>query len=186
MSSNEEILIEGVKRRDRAAQRALYDRYAGGLLYTSIRYVARRDVVEDILHDAFIKIFHSIDSFKYRGDGSIRAWMERITINTALEWLRKSRRLDLIPLNSELSQHNISDELSCEETERIAHESLMKLVAELPDGYRTIFNLFCVEGYSHREIAEMMGINEKSSSSQLLRAKRLLAKRIRLYIENNE
>lgn len=186
MRYNEEILIDRVRQGDSTAQRGLYDSYANRLLSVSMRYVGRGDVAEDILHDAFIKIFNSIDRFEYRGEGSLRAWMERITINTALEWLRTNKRIDFVALNSEYKEHNIIEEPSYNQTERIPKQILMQFIAELPDGYRTVFNLFCIEGYSHREIAHELNIAEKSSSSQLLRAKRLLAKRINEYIERNE
>ncbi|MFR9611875.1 MAG: RNA polymerase sigma factor [Rikenellaceae bacterium] len=183
MQQNEQIFVEKVKRKDVDAQRAIYMVYAGRLLAISIRYVGSRGVAEDILHDSFIKIFKSIDRFKYRGEGSLRAWMERITINTALEWLRSQKRdivLDetYIPANSE-------SEPSPSDIQSISQEQLLLFVKELPDGYRTVFNLFCIEGYSHREIAKELGINEKSSSSQLLRAKKLLASRIKTYLEKH-
>ncbi len=181
-----ESLIERVKCRERSAQRELYDLYAGKLLSTSIRYVGRRDVAEDLLHDSFIKIFQAIDSFSYRGEGSLRAWMERITINTSLEWLRMKKRLDVVSYNDEVLSTKIEAIGSTpEDVERVPQQVLIRLIAELPDGYRTVFNLYNIEGYSHREIAEELGINEKSSSSQLLRAKRLLATKINRYIKEN-
>lgn len=183
MKSKEEILIAKVIEGDRAAQRRLYDTYSGGLLSLAMRYLGRRDVAEDILHDAFIKIFASINRFNYRGEGSLRAWCERITINTALEWLRVNKRIDTVALIDDYSEHNPTVEPSYHDTERIPPEKLAELIGELPEGYRTIFNLYCIEEYSHREIAQKLKINEKSSSSQLLRAKRALASKINKYIE---
>lgn len=183
---NDLNIVERVKRGEREAQKHLYNIYADRLLATSMRYVGRRDVAQDTLHDAFIKIFRSIATFQYRGEGSLRAWMERITINTALEYLRTHKRLDIIPLNSEYIAHNPIDEPSYSDTQRIPEERLMEFISELPDGYRAVFNLFCIERYSHREIAAQLNINEKSSSSQLLRARRLLANRINEYIRDNE
>ncbi len=184
MRYNEERLVERVKRRDKEAQRELYETYAGRLMAISIRYVGSEPHGEDTLHDAFIKIFNSIDKFTYRGEGSLRAWMERITINTALEWLRRRKRNAF--LVEEQIPDNIESEPSSSDIETISEEVLMRLVSELPDGYRTVFNLFCIEGHSHREISKELGINEKSSSSQLFRAKRLLASKITAYIEANE
>ncbi len=187
MIRSEQSLIERVKRRERVAQRELYDLYAGRLLSASLRYVTRRDVAEDLLHDSFIKIFKSIDSFTYRGDGSLRAWMERITINTALEWLRQQNRLDVVSYNDDYMPTMIDvAEPTAEDVDQIPQSEVLRLIAELPDGYRTVFNLFTIEGYSHREIAHELGINEKSSSSQLLRAKRLLSTKINEYIQHNE
>lgn len=184
MQSVEQRLVELIKRGDRASQRELYDRYGGRLLAISMRYIGSREQAEDNLHDSFIKILRSIGGFSYRGEGSLRAWMERITINTALEWLRSHKRLQ------QLSQSPVTDDLveipEPVDVEAIPPEVLMGFVGELADGYRTVFNLFCIEGYSHREIAERLGINEKSSSSQLLRARRQLAARIKEYISRDE
>ncbi len=187
MERCEQRLVEHVKRRDRVAQGELYHRYAGQLLSVSVRYVGKAEVAEDILHDAFIKIFRAIDTFVYRGDGSLRAWMERIVINTALEWLRLQKRIDVVSYNDDytLTEIETTDPTS-DDIERIPQNEILKLIAELPDGYRTVFNLYMIEGHSHREIAKELGINEKSSSSQLLRAKKLLAKKINKYISDNE
>ncbi|MFI3259997.1 MAG: sigma-70 family RNA polymerase sigma factor [Rikenellaceae bacterium] len=176
MPTREERLIEDVKRGGSEAKRLLYDTYAGALYSVAMRYVGRRDVAEDMVHDSFIKVFRSFEGFSYRGEGSLKAWMVRITINTSLEWLRAQKRMGEI---ADLEGVEAEEEPTISEVEQIPQEILMRLIGELPDGYRTIFNLFCVEGYSHREIAKELGIKEKSSSSQLLRAKRLLASKIK-------
>ena len=110
------------------------------------------------------------------------AWMERIAVNTALERLRRERRLGEVRLDAERGLPPV-EEPSAEETARIPEEVLMRFVNELPDGYRTVFNLYCIEEYSHREIAEMLGINEKSSSSQLFRARMMLSRKIRAWLD---
>ncbi len=184
MRSRDEILIEQLKRGERGAQRELYDRYSASLLAISMRYMGSRDRAEDALHDAFIKIFGSIKGFKYRGEGSIKAWMSRIMVNTALAELRQEKRLTTLNLDSLTSE--VTEISESPPVNSIPSDLLLKFIAELPDGYRTVFNLFCVEELSHREIAKELGINEKSSSSQLLRAKRLLATRIKSYLKENE
>ncbi|MFI3248526.1 MAG: RNA polymerase sigma factor [Rikenellaceae bacterium] len=186
MKCDDQRLIERVKCGDREAQRLLYNIHAGRLLSLSMRYLSRRDIAEDTLHDAFIKILRSIDGFQYRGEGSLKAWMDRVTINTALEWLKKNKRVDFVSLNSESEEHNKENEPSYGDIQRISQERLMQFIKELPDGYRAVFNLFCIEKYSHREIAAELNINEKSSSSQLLRARKLLASRINEYMRSNE
>ncbi|MFI3303161.1 MAG: RNA polymerase sigma factor [Rikenellaceae bacterium] len=187
MERCDQNLIERVKRRDRAAQRELYDLYAGRLLSVSLRYVGRYDIAEDILHDAFIKVFRSIDSFIYRGEGSPRAWMERIVINTALEWLKAQKKIDVVSYNDDYMSTKVEFvDPTSDDIERVPQSEVLRFIADLPDGYRTVFNLYIMEGYSHREIAQELGINEKSSSSQLLRAKRLLATKINKYIRDNE
>lgn len=175
----ERILSEQCRAGDRRAWHALYDRYAGRLLALCIRYAGSRTEAEDLLHDAFLKIFGSFDRFTYRGSGSLRAWIERVTINLAIERLRSGNRIDLRPLD-ELTTR--LPEPAAEAIDRIPQEELLRMVGELPDGYRTILNLYCLDGYSHREIARMLGINEKSSSSQLTRARALLAARVREYL----
>ncbi|MFI3332269.1 MAG: sigma-70 family RNA polymerase sigma factor [Rikenellaceae bacterium] len=185
MKSVDEILTEELQVGDRGAQRELYDRYSPTLMAIAMRYVGERSVAEDILHDSFVKIYGSIKRFSYRGDGSLKAWMSRIVVNSSLEYLRRNRQrtisIDTTPIGDTLPMDDLSSRV-----ERVPYDVLLAFVAELPDGYRTVFNLFCIEEYSHREIAKELGINEKSSSSQLLRAKRLLAAKIKSYIELHE
>lgn len=184
MGMEEQILSEGCKRGDDTARKELYDRYAGRLLAVCLRYAGDRATAEDLMHDAFLKIFGVFDRFTYRGPGSLRAWMERVTVNVALEWLRTRNRLGCVPLDENRKLPEVA-EPQPSELARIPQEVLMRLVGELPDGYRTVFNLYCIEEYSHREIAEMLGINEKSSSSQLFRARAMLARRIKAYMESH-
>ena len=99
MGMEEQILAEGCRKGDNAARRELYDRYAGRLLAVCLRYSGDRSTAEDLMHDAFLKIYGAFDRFSYRGPGSLRAWMERITVNVALEWLRSRNRLTCLPLD---------------------------------------------------------------------------------------
>ncbi|WP_418990841.1 RNA polymerase sigma factor [Alistipes sp.] len=178
----EQILAEGCSKGDDTARRELYDRYAGRLLAVALRYAGDRATAEDLMHDAFLKIYGAVGRFSYRGPGSLRAWMERITVNVALEWLRNRNRLGCVPLDEERKLPEAVEPAS-EEVARIPQAELLGMVGELPDGYRAVFNLYCIEGYSHREIAEMLGINEKSSSSQLFRARAMLARKIKAYLD---
>ncbi len=182
MQIDEQILVEGCRRGDDAARKELYDRYAGRLLAVCMRYVGDRSTAEDLLHDAFIKIFGAFDRFTYRGVGSLRAWIERVTINVALEWLRQRSRRGQVLLDESRVKSDVA-EPDATEVSLVPREVLMRFVGELPDGYRTVFNLYCIEEYSHREIAEMLGINEKSSSSQLFRARTLLAQKVNEYLK---
>ena len=184
MQMEERTLAEGCRNGDGAAQRELYDRYAGRLLAVCLRYAGDRATAEDLLHDAFLKIYGAFSKIEYRGAGSLRAWMERVTVNVALEWLRTRNRLGCVELD-EGRAAALPDEPSAEEASRVPRDVLMRFVSELPDGYRAVFNLYCIEEYSHREIAQMLGINEKSSSSQLFRARTLLARRIRDYLKTH-
>lgn len=182
MKIEEQILAEGCRKGEDTARRELYDRFAGRLLGICLRYTGERAAAEDLMHDAFIKIYGAFDRFSYRGPGSLRAWIERITINIALEWIRARNKRNMVLIDEERIVSDVAEPDQGEIT-RIPQETLMSMVGELPDGYRTVFNLFCIEGYSHRDIAEMLGINEKSSSSQLFRAKTLLARKIKAYLE---
>lgn len=180
MESDERKLADGCREGDTTARRELYTRYGGRLLSVCLRYAGDRATAEDLLHDAFLKIYGAFDRFTWRGEGSLRAWMERIAVNVALEWLRARRRIDFAPVDERMPD---AAEPAPDDVERIPPGQLTRLIAGLPDGYRTVFNLYCIEGRSHREIAEMLGINEKSSSSQLFRAKAMLARRIDEYMK---
>ena len=184
MQMEEQILAEGCRKGDDMARKELYDRYAGRLLSSCMRYAGDRATAEDLLHDAFLKIYGAFDRFSYRGPSSLRAWMERITVNVALEWLRSRNKLSMTVLDDGRQLPDIP-EPDPSEVARIPRDVRMGFVSELPDGYRTVFNLYCIEGYSHRDIAQMLGINEKSSSSQLFRARALLARRIGAYMETH-
>ena len=148
-----------------------------------LRYTGDRDTAQDLLHDGFIKIFSSFDKFTWRGEGSLRAWMERVMVNTALQYLRKS---DAISQSTPLEEvPEDYEEPDASAVEMIPQAVLMRFIEELPAGYRTVFNLYKKKKKSHKEIAQLLGINEKSSASQLFRAKSVLAKRVKEWIMNN-
>lgn len=194
----ESKLSEQCKVGDNRARRVLYEQFAGRMLAISIRYIGERDLAEDIVQDAFVKILGSFDKFTYRGKGSLKAWIDRIIVNTALDYLRNNKK------NKVLWEHEVGDRVYAkaaadlrDETEDIEYEPcreeqmhnvppqvLLQFISELPVGYRTVFNLYVFEEKSHKEIAGILGINEKSSSSQLYRAKCTLAKMINGYIQN--
>lgn len=184
MQMDERILAEGCREGDGAARRELYDRFAGRLMAVCMRYAGDRATAEDLLHDAFLKIYGAFGKFSYRGPGSLRAWMERVTVNVALEWLRGRNRLGMTELDEGRVAATVAEPAVSDE-EQVPREVLLRFVSELPEGYRAVFNLYCIEEYSHREIARMLGINEKSSSSQLFRARALLARKIRAYLESH-
>ena len=155
---NELQLIEGCRKGERRAQKELYDAYSRKMMGVCLRYVNDRETARDLLQDGFVKIFTSMDS--YTGSGSFEGWMRKIFVNCALEYLRKS---DVLREATDL------DNTAAE---------LMNLVKELPVGFRTVFNMFAIEGYSHKEISEMLNITESTSRSQYTRAKQLLQRRI--------
>ena len=168
-------MIEGCIRKDAAYQKAVFDYYAGKMLGISSRYARNKSDAEDIVQEAFIKIFDKITQF--RQEGSFEGWMRKIVVNTAL------KKYKLLRYSIEESVHEIAenDELNNNDASAYGHLSekdLLKLINDLPDGYRLIFNLFVIEGYKHEEIAEMLKINAGTSRSQLAKARNLLQKQI--------
>lgn len=176
-------LSEQCKQGNNRARKELYELYSGRMFGVCLRYIGDRDMAQDLLHDSFLKIYASFDKFNWRGEGSLRAWMERVVVNTVLQHLRKN---DVLNKSAELDGVAESyEEPDPSDVETIPQSTLMGFINELPDGYRTVFNLYTFEDKSHKEIAQMLGINEKSSASQLFRAKGVLAKRIKEYLSMN-
>ncbi|MDR1201049.1 MAG: RNA polymerase sigma factor [Tannerellaceae bacterium] len=168
---------------DNLAWKELYELYAGKMLTFCVRYTNDIDVAHDLLHDGFLKVYASISSFSYKGEGSLRAWLSKVFINVSLEYLRKK---DLLRVT--LPLENIEEMIDETETmyDEVPIDILMGLVLELPLGYRTVFNLYVFEEWSHKEIAVKLHINEKSSSSQLNRAKKILMKKVSEYINKKK
>lgn len=166
---NDETLVKECVSGNARAQRLLFDRFSAKMLGVAMRYINDKERAEDVLQDAFIKVFKHLNRFK--NDGSLEGWIRRIVVNTALDQLRKNkkRQSDIALDDSfiEITTNNFTEE-------RLQAESLMKIVQELPDGYRTVFNMFAIEGYSHKEIAKKLGITENTSKSQYSRAKSVL------------
>lgn len=181
---DERRLAERCARGERLAFKELYDGFAGRLLALSARYVGSRDDAEDVLQESFIKIFDSIGAFKYRGKGSLYAWLSRIVVNRSVDRLREQKRLGTVSL--EEARTDSGDGITRDDVGTLPEDVLARMIEELPDGYRTVFNMFAVDGYSHKEIGKMLGIKEKSSSSQFFRARALLAGKIKEYIRNHE
>ena len=175
-----ESLIWRIRNRDQQAMRELYQEYVEMLSSVCYRYVVEESDVKDVLQDSFVKILSSVGSFEYRDEISFRGWMKRIVANAALHFLKEKKRLQFTELNEGCVQQ-ISDEEP--NVELVSADELHRLVSELPDGYRTVVNLYVFEGYSHRKIAEMLSIKESTSASQFYHAKQLLAKRIKDLID---
>lgn len=172
---SEKELIEGCLKEDRSYQKALYDRYCRKMLVVCQRYARSTQEAEDILQDGFIKVFSSIKSF--RGEARLDTWMTRIMINTALNAQRQ--KLYLMPMVDVTEVHLPEDEQIGLAEIHLA--DLISMVQSLPDGCRLVFNLFAIEGYGHKEIAELLGISEGTSKSQYNRAKSLLKNKLNNY-----
>lgn len=177
---NEIELIEGCRAGEDSARKRLYTLYARQMLAVCYRYTGDEDAAHDVLHDGFIKIF---TRFTFRGECSLSTWITRVMMTQAIDYLRKQKRFtQMMVLEEQLP--DVADELNdIDYDNSISEEQLLTWVAELPDGCRTVFNLYVFEDKSHKEIAAILGIKEHSSTSQLHRAKSLLAKKIKKHTE---
>jgi len=166
----EDDLINGCRRGDKHAQQRLFDLYSRRMYGICLRYVKNTMQAEDVLVVAFTKIFERINQFK--GEGSFEGWIRRIIVNEALTSLRRNRAMmietDLEYADREPDYDRLSDHLEAEE--------LLKMIEKLPPGYRVVFNMYAIDGFSHKEIGEHLGITENTSKSQLSRARTWLQK----------
>jgi len=163
-------LIEGCRRQDRQAQKRLYDQYASKFYALCCRYIKDKMEAEDVLITAFTKILNRID--QYTGEGNFEGWMRKVVVNDALSYLRKNKNMyletDITAADYEPDYEKLEDQLEAED--------LQKMIDSLPTGYRIVFNLYAIEGYSHKEIGDQLGISESTSKSQLSRARVALQK----------
>jgi len=170
---NEEQLIQACKNQDRKAQKMLYDKYSAKMFGVCRRYVKSYEDAEDVLIHGLYKVLSNIDSFQ--GAGSFEGWIRRIVVNESLMFLRKKHNF---LLSVEISNIEIASQVTVEDS--LAADDILKLLDKLPTGYRTVFNLYVLEGYKHREIAEILGISINTSKSQLILAKKRMKKLIQL------
>lgn len=174
---SEQELLRLVNAGEPAALRMVYFRYIKVLTAVCSRYLIEEEDVKDVLQESFIKIFTSIGDFRFRGEGSLQAWMIRVVVNESLKFIRKNSRIDFTAMTD---QHaDMPDEEP--EIDTVPTDVIYGFIRQLPDGYRMIFNLYVVEGRSHKEISGLLGIKESTSASQLHRAKAILAEKIRSY-----
>lgn len=163
----EQELISKCKANDRIAQRLLYDRFAP-LLMTICRRYAGTQSAEDVMQESFIRIFQYLG--QYRSEGSFEGWIRRVCVNTCIRHLEKAKRLPIEYFGDGLPDHGMEpDAIS-----RMSANELLDLIDKIPDGYKTVFNLSVIEGYPHKEIALLLGIEESSSRSQLTKARKYI------------
>ena len=173
----DELIIQ-CKKQDAKAQGELYNRYSGILFSICLRYSPNYTEAEDSLQDSFLTIFKKVDQFK--GKGSFEGWIKRITVNTVLQKYRKKRVFDIA------REDQIADEIDVEvEDDGIPLDFLLKIIQELPDRYRLVFTLYVMDDYAHKEIAEMLGISDGTSKSNLARARMILKTKIEDYKSAN-
>ncbi len=175
----ESEIVALLKKDRQSATKEIYSAYAGYVTGICARYLSCDDDIKDVAQESFVKIFVSVSSFKYKGAGSLTAWIGRVSVHCALNYLRDNYRLKFATSYEDITE--IADDPP--DTEELSPEELASLIRELPDGYRAVFNLYAIEGRKHREIAELLGIKENSSASQYQRAKNLLAMKIKEYLK---
>jgi len=166
-------LVKKCIKGDARAQRALFEKFAPKMLGVCMRYAKNSDQAEDILQDGFVKVFTKLSN--YSGNGSLEGWIRRIIVNTALDEIRRN-----IKFQNNISVDDVDYKLELDShiVEGLAAEDLMKIINDLPDGYRIVFNMFAIEGYSHKEIAMQLNISENTSKSQYSRARAYLKNKL--------
>ncbi len=174
---SENDLLTGCLEGNRLMQEELYRRFSPRMYAVCLRYAGNAEEAEDILQEGFIKVFKKLGSF--RSEGSFEGWVRRIFVNTAIEHFRRKRYL--MPVTEK--EENTIEGKYLSVLDDLAARDIMALVQDLSPGYRTVFNLYVVEGYTHKEIADMMGISEGTSKSQLSRAKVILQDMVKKFID---
>ena len=174
LDTREADWIEGAKKGERRSQKAIYDMLSAKMMAVCMRYMGDKDSAEDVLQDGFVTLFSKIDS--YSGAGSFEGWARKIFVNTALMSLRKKDALKDSE-DVDAARGIVSEEPSA--IQKIGYKDLIAMIAALPPGFRTVFNMYVLEGYSHKEIAKELGISETTSRSQLQRARLLLQSKIK-------
>ena len=169
-----EELAKRCMQNDQIAQRLLYESLAGKMLAVCRRYVGSRETAKDVMHDGFIRLFDKLEC--YSGTGSFEGWARKIFMNTALTYLRKS---NVLRFSESVDDPNASIALPSQELDTISSDDLLKYIGMMPPGFRIVFNMFAIEGYSHEEIGQALHISKNTSRSQYVRARRWLQNRIK-------
>lgn len=163
---DEQALIKDCLKGSPIAQRKLFEKFAPKMMSVCLRYMKDGQEAEDVLQDGFIKVFQKLNA--YENTGSLEGWIRRIVVNTALDQLRKNSKFgytdDVNEVGYKIENHDFT-------VEGLMAQDLMKLISQMPEGYKVVFNMFAIEGYSHKEIADLLGITESTSKSQYSRAR---------------
>lgn len=178
--TDEKRLIAGCKNAEPWAQKQVYELYASAMLSVCVRYVTDREVARDLLQDGFIKVFTKAETFSETG--SFAGWIRRIFVTTALEYLRQKDALRQSSSIDDFENHFENEDVTI--LDKISADDLLECVTKLSDGYRTVFNLYAIEGYNHAEIANLLNISENTSRSQFMRARMILQKNVLSLFEN--
>lgn len=175
---DEQLLIDGCKRGEALARKELYELYAPAMMSVCVRYVRDRETARDLLQDGFIKVFTKIQT--YSATGPFGAWVRRVFVTTALEYLRK---YDALRSSAPIDEYGEQvEDVDTSVLDRLSADDLLECISRLPAGYRTVFNLYAIEGYTHKEIAAMLHIQEITSCSQFARARKALQEMVQSLI----
>ncbi len=178
---SETDLIKGCIEGNRQMQEELYKRFSGKMYAVCLRYANNADDAQDLLQEGFIKVYRNLHRF--RAEGSFEGWIRRVFVNSSIEHFRK-KALQLSKVSDK--EENTIEDTDSSALDQMAEKDIIRLIQELSPGYRTVFNLYVVEGYSHREIGDMLGISEGTSKSQLARARSILQKRVAQYLSDTK
>ena len=177
----ERQLLDAIRSGDRQAMRRLYDRFSGYTMAVALRYVPDREDVRDVLQDSFVKILTSIQTFDYRGEGSLKAWVARVVANRAIDWIKEHEKITNI---TDITEETIDDGVP--DVDEVPPDILEIMIGRLPTGCRMVLNLYVFEQLSHKDIAQRLGIKEDSSASQFFHAKKLLKGMISDYLNSQK
>lgn len=182
IGDEERRLVKRLQEGDKTVAREFYALYADTMAGVCSRYIADEEDLKDVFQNALVHIFSHITDFKYCGAGSLEAWATKVVVNESLKFLRTKKRHEMLPMDD-----GVLDEVEEEfpSFNEISSDAIREMLSRLPTGYRTVLNLYVFEGKSHQEIAHLLGIKKDSSASQLLRARKMLAKMIRKYNDDN-
>ncbi len=178
-ASEDAVLAAKCAEGDNSAREKLYNEYAARVYMLCVRYTGDLTLAEDLMQDCFIRIFDNIRKYDYN-KASLKTWISRVTVNLLIDHLRRQKKFTFVSIEEQRleivePEHN--------SLIKVPQEVILKMIAELPDSKRTVFNLYCLENYTHKEIAELLGIKEKTSSSILYKARVILAERVNAYIK---
>lgn len=177
---SEDDIINGCLNKDRKMQEILYHRFSSKMYTVCLRYCKDAEDAQDLLQDGFVKIFRNLD--KYRGEGSFEGWIRRIFVNTSIEHFRKSLKNFSF---TEVQEVSIEDS-SWNALDNLAEKDIIKMIQDLSPGYRQVFNMYVIEGYSHKDISDILSISEGTSKSQLARAKAILKRMVEEKLEEEK
>ena len=182
IGNEEQRLVKRLQEGDKTAAREFYALYADSLAGVVARYIADEEDLKDVFQNAFEHIFSHIADFEYRGAGSLEAWATKVVVNESLKFLRTKEQHELLQHDYDVPDEAEDDDLSVSD---IPPDVFRQMLSRLPTGYRTVLNLYVFEDKSHQEIARLLGIKKDTSASQFYKAKKMLAKMIKKYNDNN-